>query len=114
MKRRTETSCEVKDRWNAQHYEQVIIRVPIGARDEIADRAKAHGMSVAAYLRWLVIRDSAENPETTRNLRGGGDLNEADWLRYLIGSDPKPERGRANVSKSAHLSKRARELLGED
>ena len=69
---RTTTSAEVKNRWNAAHYDRVVITVPIGARDEIKAAAAAHGLSVAAYIRMLVIRDTAENPENTRFLRGGG------------------------------------------
>lgn len=73
-KRKTYTSPEVKDRWNKRHYEQVVIRVPIGARDEVQRIARANGMSVAAYIRHLIIADNAEKPETTSLLRGGGVL----------------------------------------
>lgn len=72
MKRKTYTSCEVKDRWNREHYDRVAITVPKGARDEVQAAAAAHGQSVSAYIRSLIIRDNAEKPETTRNLRGGG------------------------------------------
>lgn len=69
---RTHTSAEVKNRWNAEHYDRIVITVPIGARDEIKAAAAQHGMSVAAYVRYLVIHDMRENPESTRFLRGGG------------------------------------------
>lgn len=85
MKRKTVTSSEVKDRWNREHYEQVLIRVPNGARDELNAIAKARGMSVAAYIRHLVISDNKEKPETTRNLRGGGVLTPDEWIKTYIG-----------------------------
>lgn len=72
MKRKTYTSPEVKDRWNRNHYDQIGFRVPIGGADEIRAAAAARGMSVAAYIRHLVIADNRENPENTRFLRGGG------------------------------------------
>ena len=71
-KRKTYTSCEVKDRWNAAHYDKITFRVPIGAAEEVRRVAELHGMSVAAYLRHLIIADNAENPEITPFLRGGG------------------------------------------
>lgn len=74
MKRKTETSNEVKDRWNAKNYDQIQVRVPTGARAEVQAIAAANGMSVAAYIRHLIIRDNAKNPESTRLLRGGGTL----------------------------------------
>lgn len=72
MRRKTYTSPEVKNRWNDRHYDKVIITVPKGAREEIKKVAAAHGLSVAAYVRTLIIKDTAENPETTPFLRGGG------------------------------------------
>ena len=79
MKRKTYTSNEVKDRWNREHYDRVAITVPKGAREEIQAAAKARGQSVSAYIRSLIIRDNAEKPETTRNLRGGGVVD--NWKR---------------------------------
>lgn len=69
---RTYTSPEVKNRWNSEHYDRIEITVPKGARAELQAAAASHGQSVAAYIRALVIRDNAENPENTRFLRGGG------------------------------------------
>ena len=74
MKRKTYTAPEVKNRWNREHYDRIGIMVPIGAKDEIAKVAEAQGMSVSAYIRALIMRDTAENPESTRILRGGGVL----------------------------------------
>ena len=70
MKRRTYTSPEVKNRWNAAHYDRMEVNVPQGARDEIKAAATAHGQSVSAYIRSLIIRDNPE--ELTKCLRGGG------------------------------------------
>lgn len=75
MKRKTYTSPEVKDRWNRAHYDRIGFNVPIGARAEVQAIAEARGMSVAAYIRALIIRDTAENPDSTRILRGGGVLD---------------------------------------
>lgn len=74
-KSKTYTSCEVKDRWNRQHYDAITFRVPIGAAEEVRAAAELHGMSVAAYIRHLIIADNAENPEITPFLRGGGYAN---------------------------------------
>lgn len=71
-KRRTYTSPEVKNRWNAQHYDIMRFHAPKGSADEVRAIAAARGMSVAAYIRHLIIADNAENPETTHFLRGGG------------------------------------------
>ena len=70
-KRKTYTSPEVKNRWNRKHYENVVVVVPIGSRDEIKAAAERHGQSVSAYIRALIIRDNADCPETTSFLRGG-------------------------------------------
>ena len=67
MKRRTYTSSEVKDRWNRNHYEQVIFRVSIGGKDVLKSLAEESGLSVAAYLKHLVIKDAQE--------RGNGDIS---------------------------------------
>lgn len=81
MKRKTYTSPEVKDRWNRAHYDRIGISVPIGAREEVQAVAESKGMSVAAYIRSLIIRDTDENPESTRILRGGGVLER--WKMSL-------------------------------
>lgn len=79
MKRRTYTSPEVKNRWNAKHYDRIQLNAPKGSADELKYLAELRGMSVSAYIRHLVIADNSENPENTRFLRGGGvaDLYEA-------------------------------------
>lgn len=68
---RTYTSPEVKNRWNAEHYDRIIISVPKGAREEIRAAAAARGQSVAAYIRSLILRDCAENGANAPLLGGG-------------------------------------------
>ena len=91
MKRKTTTSCEVKDRWNREHYDKVTFRTPTGGAEELRKIAESRGMSVAAYLRHLVIADNAQNPESTCFLRGGGvadawerEERYLNWMRNII------------------------------
>ena len=86
---RTTTSAEVKNRWNAAHYDRIVITVPAGARDEIKAAAAAHGLSVAAYIRMLVIHDTAKNPDSTRILRGGGVAES--WESRMRDRNARPE-----------------------
>ena len=55
--RRTHTSCEVKDRYNRANYDQVILRLPKGQRDELRELAEAKGFSVNSYIQHLLIAD---------------------------------------------------------
>lgn len=86
---RTTTSAEVKNRWNAAHYDRIVITVPIGARDEIKAAAAANGLSVSAYIRMLVIRDTSEKPENTQFLRGGGIAER--WESLMQQRTARPE-----------------------
>lgn len=73
MARKTRTSTTVKDRWNKKHYEQIMIRVPIGAKEEIQKLAETSGLSVAEYIR-QAIRQKAEKEGRNNDiptLRGG-------------------------------------------
>lgn len=76
MARKTHTSTEVKDRWNRDHYDQVHFRTGIGGREAIAAMAELRGMSIAEYLRHLVISDAAEagKTEISAILGGGGGV----------------------------------------
>nr|CDL67188.1 unnamed protein product [uncultured bacterium] len=67
MGHKTYTSNEVKDRYNRKHYEQVMLRVAIGGRDAIQTMAAYHGLSVAEYIRHLVITDAKQT--------GNGDIS---------------------------------------
>lgn len=72
--RKTTTSTEVKDRWNREHYDKVTFRTGLGGSAAIRAMAEYHGMSMAEYLRHLVIADAiqAEKPEISAILGGGG------------------------------------------
>lgn len=59
--RKTVTSCEVKDRWNRNHYDQILIRTGKGGREAIQIMAELRGKSVSEYLRGLVIEDAKRN-----------------------------------------------------
>lgn len=88
MGRRTVTSCEVKDRWNREHYDQIQFRTGNGGREAIQTMAAMHGLSVAAYIRHLVIEDAKAtgNGDISAILGGGGELKqwvEACFLRQL-------------------------------
>ena len=67
--RRTHTSCEVKDRYNRANYDQVILRLPKGQRDELRELAEAKGFSVNSYIQHLLIADGFQLIPTG----GGGD-----------------------------------------
>lgn len=86
---RTYTSPEVKNRWNAEHYDRIVISVPKGARAEIQSAAAARGQSVAAYIRALILRDCAENGANTPLLGGGGVAER--WEALMQQRTSKPE-----------------------
>lgn len=83
MSRRTKTSCEVKDRWNREHYDSVQFRTGNGGREAIRAMAAYRGMSMAEYLRHLVIADAqnAGKGDISAILGGGGNVNE--WLMEM-------------------------------
>lgn len=96
--RKTVTSCEVKDRWNRNHYDQVLIRTAKGGREAIRVLAAAKGKSVSEYIRGLIIADAArderfKNADISAFLGGGGVTNinalraaaAPPLLHYLIG-----------------------------
>lgn len=86
MSRRTYTSSEVKDRWNRNHYEQVIFRVSIGGKDVLRRLAEESGLSVAAYLKHLVIKDAQErgNGDISAIIGGGGNLIGYEGYKQLL------------------------------
>lgn len=86
MSRKTYTSCEVKDRWNRNHYDQIMFRTGNGGAAAIKAMAAYHGLSMAEYLRHLVIKDAETEgkPEISAILGGGGDLTS--FIADLIGS----------------------------
>lgn len=74
MARKTYTSPEVKDRWNKKHYDQLAFRCRKGGKDVIAAMAALRGMSMAEYIRHLVIKDAkdAGKGDISAYLGGGG------------------------------------------
>lgn len=74
MSRKTVTSSEVKDRWNRNHYDQILFRTGNGGRLAIDRMAEVRGMSRAEYLRHLVIEDAkkAGYGDISAILGGGG------------------------------------------
>ena len=73
MSRKTFTSCEVKDRWNRNHYDKITFRTGKGGAQAIKAMAEWHGLSMAEYLRHLVIADAqqSEKHEISAILGGG-------------------------------------------
>ena len=66
-KSKTYTSSEVKSRYNANHYDVITFRAAKGSLQVVKDLAAADGLSLAAYLKHLIIQD-AKN-------RGKGDIS---------------------------------------
>ena len=60
MSRKTYTSCEVKDRWNKQHYDSVTFRAGKGSSEYITMLAEELGMSKAEYIRSLIVADAMQ------------------------------------------------------
>lgn len=85
--RRTHTSCEVKDRYNRANYDQVILRLPKGQRDELRELAEAKGFSVNSYIQHLLIADGFQLIPT------GGALSFDQLIRSLeaINQQPLPD-----------------------
>ena len=75
-KSKTTTSSEVKDRYNAKAYDQIIFRCGKGGREAIKAIAATRGMSLAEYLRHLIIEDCKNhgNDGISPILGGGGEL----------------------------------------
>lgn len=74
------TSTASKREWNKRNYDSLHIKVPKGARVEIHAAARAHGMSMAEYIRHLIL---ADNPEECPILGGGGGQYPKE-IRHLI------------------------------
>lgn len=76
-KSKTYTSSEVKDRYNRKNYDQVSFRVGKGGREAIKVMAELRGMSLAGYIKHLVIADaqSAGKGDIQALLGGGGKLS---------------------------------------
>lgn len=75
-KSKTHTSSQVKARYNRKTYDQITFRAGKGSLQAVKLMAELRGMSVAAYLRHLIIKDcdEAAKPELSAILGGGGDI----------------------------------------
>lgn len=76
-KRKTFTSAEVKNRWNKAHYDKLTLICRKGGGDMIKSLAKEKGMSMSAYIVWLVRQDALNEGRTdvAEHLGGGGGNN---------------------------------------
>lgn len=54
------TSTAVKNKWNAQNYDQLRINVKKGQREQIQEYAKSKGMSLNGYINKLIADDMGE------------------------------------------------------
>lgn len=77
--RKTVTSCEVKDRYNRKHYDQIILRCAKGGRVELQAIADSKGMSVNSYIKHLIISDNPTKPDISQILGGGVSYNAYDY-----------------------------------
>ena len=89
MSRSREAQTRAKARYNKRHYEQIMLRAPIGARDTIQDLAAVSGMSVAEYIRHCIIADAAEMGYDVWAAFGGGGVctalkADADAFAYYF------------------------------
>ena len=69
---RTSARTAAKAKYNAKHYDQLKIWTPKGGRDIIRQLAEANGLSIAEYIRTLVIRDADRHGVDVRAALGGG------------------------------------------
>lgn len=83
----SKTSYECKDRWNREHYDQIAFRTGIGGKEAVKHMAAQRGMSVAEYLRHLVIADAQNlGKYEISAILGGGALSE---LRRVLFRNPQ-------------------------
>lgn len=75
-KSKTTTSTQVKARYNRKHYDVISIRAGRGSRAAVRSLAELRGLSMAAYIRALLIADAnaADRPELAATLGGSGDI----------------------------------------
>ena len=50
----SKTSSQVKNRWNAKNYDQILINVPKGQKEVIKQHAQEHGESVNGFINKLI------------------------------------------------------------
>lgn len=76
---KTHTSAKVKDRYNRRVYDQITFRAGKGTLEVVRSMAEARGLSMAAYLRYLIQQDckAAGKPEFSATVGGGGTLTSS-------------------------------------
>lgn len=83
MRRKTYTSSEVKSRYNRKHYDQITFRCGKGGLQAVKALADSTGMSLAAYLRHLIIADAEKHGNHDISaILGGEDITE--FLKSII------------------------------
>lgn len=72
------TSSQVKARYNRKAYDQISFRAGKGSLQAVHDMAELRGLSVAAYIKHLIIADaeSAGKGDISRILGGGGNSTD--------------------------------------
>lgn len=72
-----------KARYNAKHYDQLKIWTPKGGRVIISQMAAAAGLSVAEYIRTLIIKDADSKGIDIRSALGGGGVTSTTAAKLL-------------------------------
>ena len=74
MARKTYTSSAVKERYNRKHYDRITFHCPKGGSEILKIAAEAAGMTKAAYIRNLILKDAQERglTDVVKVLGGGG------------------------------------------
>ena len=101
-RRKTITSAEVKNRWNAQHYDRVAIVIPAGGRDELAQLAERHGQSVSAYIRSLILRDARSEGVELPVM--GGEVILSAWTELIDGDALRVSQSAAAIIDGEHAA----------
>lgn len=81
MSRRTQTSWEVKERYNAKHYERMTLRVGIGGKEVI--RQLAGYQSINSYIMALIVKDGRERGIPDISAKIGGGMSEY-WTQRIL------------------------------
>lgn len=86
---KTHTSAKVKDRYNRRVYDQITFRAGKGTLEVVRSMAEARGLSMAAYLRYLIQQDckAAGKPEFSATVGGGGDFNELGRMMDMTAAE---------------------------
>lgn len=67
MKRKTVTSAEVKNRYNAKAYDRIPVVVPKGEKEKITAHAKAHDGSTNAFIKRAIDETMKRDKDGARN-----------------------------------------------